>query len=107
MKDALGHGSNPRGTAGAVRLDSTGSPAQKTGYLGSAKQEKIAMRQAVDESHYPTSTITDRMAAMSLGQGHPKSNEVPLGQSFQAAKAALQRGRAVALPRGAEHRRKS
>ena len=109
MKDARGHGSNPRGggAVGVVRLDTAGSPARKTGYKGTAKQETIAMRQSADESRYPTSTITDRMAAMALAQGHPKSGGVPFGHGFEAAQMSLDRARNVALPRGAESRRRS
>jgi hypothetical protein len=84
MKDARGHGSDP------------------TGY---AKAEQTAMRRGIDERHFPTRTPQDLAAAQVLGQGHPKSTPVPLGQSFQAAKDALARGRTVALPAGAENRR--
>lgn len=129
MKDAKGHGSDPRG---AVHADSTGSPSRRgraTGFLASpqakyavnqnaarsaeggklstAAGERIAMRQQADESHNPTMSISDRMAAATLAQGHPKSAPVPLGGSFAAAKSDLERGRSVALPRGAENRRKS
>ena len=132
MKDAGGHGSNARGgDIPVVRLDNARSRQPKTGYLASpqlkagraatatdpgvpggghlssAAGERIAKRQGADEGRNPPSTITDRMAAMSLGQGHPKSDPVPLGSSFSAAKSALDRGRTVALPRGAESRRKS
>lgn len=108
MKDAKGHGSDRRGGGEpAVRLDTVGSRQPKTGYLGTAKQERIAMRQAADESRYPTSTVTDRMAAMSLGQGHPKSNSVPLGYGAAAAKSDLWFGRNIAMARGADNRRKS
>ena len=108
MKDARGHGSDPRGGINApVRLDTAGSPRRKTGYLGSSKQETIAMRQAIDTTHFPPSTVTDRMAAMSLGQGHPKSYVSPLGSSFAAAKDQLDRARNLALPRGTPGRRKS
>jgi hypothetical protein len=108
MKDAKGHGSNPRnGDTPVVRLDTVGSPNRKTGYKGSAKQETLAMQRVSDEGRNPTSTITDRMAAMTLGQGHPKSGGVPFGYGFEAAKMNLDRGRNVALPRGAENRRKS
>ena len=131
MKDAKGHGSDARGGGDTptVRLDNVGSPARKTGYLAApqpkyganqsaartaeggklstAAGERIAMRQAADESRYPTSTVSDRMAAMSLGQGHPKSNSVPLGSSFAAAKTDLWFGRNVAMGRGADNRRKS
>jgi hypothetical protein len=106
MKDAKGHGSNPRnGGVPVVRLDSADSRQPKTGYLGTAKQETIAKGQAKDESHYPTTTITDRMAAIALGQGHPKS--VPFGSSAAAAKTDLWFGRNVAMRRGADNRRKS
>ena len=84
-KDAGGHGSEARG----------------------ARQERVAMNRAVDERHFPTHTVTDRMAAASLGQAHPKTAPVPLGQSFAAAKSDLSRGRSVALPAGAENRRQS
>ena len=84
MKDAQGHGSNPRG----------------------AREEQIAIRQATDERHFPTRSPHDVAAAQALGQAHPKSAEVPLGKSFQAAKDALARGRTVALPPGAEGRRR-
>jgi hypothetical protein len=130
MKDALGHGSNARrvspNLSDAYGPNSPARRGQATGYLAdpqrkytvnttaartaeggelsTAARERIAGRQMVDT---PPSTITDRMAAMALGQGHPKSNEVPLGSSFQAAKDALNRGRSVAMPRGAEGRRKS
>lgn len=108
MKDAKGHGSNSRsGGTPVVRLDNANSPNPKTGYMGSAKQETLAMQRAADESRYPTSTVTDRMAAMALGQGHPKSNSVPLGSSFSAAKTDLWFGRNVAMARGADNRRKS
>ena len=133
MKDAKGHGSNARsGGISAVRLDSTESPARKTGYLATpqpkyavnqtvarsaeggslstAAAERIAMRQSVDQRRAdlaPSMTITDRMAAMSLGQGHPKSYVSPLGSSFAAAQDQLDRARNVALPRGAPGRRKS
>jgi hypothetical protein len=132
MKDAKGHGSDARGGASTVRLDTADSPARKTGYLATpqpkyganpnaartaeggrlstAAAERIAMRQATDARRAdlaPPMTITDRAAAMTLGQGHPKSDVVPLGSSFAAAKAALERGRSVALPPGAENRRKS
>jgi hypothetical protein len=83
MKDAQGHGSNPRGS----------------------REEQIAIRQGIDARHFPTRTPQDYAAAQALGQGHPKSAPVPLGQSFQAAKDALARGRTVALPPGAESRR--
>jgi hypothetical protein len=128
MKDAKGHGSSSRGGS-VVRLDTVGSPSRKTGYLAAptskyginqraartaeggslstAAGERIAMRQSADEGRYPTSSVTDRMAAMSLGQGHPKSDVVPLGSSFAAAKTDLDRARSVALPRGAENRRRS
>ncbi len=88
MKDAKGHGSNPRG----------------------ARAEKIAMGKAVDARRAdlaPPMTITDRMAAMSLGQGHPKSYISPLGSSFAAAQDQLDRARNLALPRGTPGRRKS
>jgi hypothetical protein len=115
MKDAKGHGSDKRGGGEpAVRLDTVGSRQPKTGYLGTpgqklgvAAQERVAMRQAADEARYPTSSVTDRMAAMSLGQGHPKSNSVPLGYGAAAAKTDLWFGRNVALARGADNRRKS
>ena len=120
MKDAKGHGSNPRnGGAPVVRLDTVGSRQPKTGYAGVgnvdtfktppgvAKQERLAMRGAADEGRYPTSTITDRMAAMTLGQGHPKSNSVPLGYGAAAAKTDLWFGRNVAMARGADNRRKA
>ena len=85
MKDEHGYGSNPRG----------------------ARQEVVAMRKAVDERHFPTTTVTDRMAAMSLGQAHPKSDVVPLGSSFAAAQTDLWKARSFAQPRGADNRRKS
>ena len=85
MKDALGHGSNPTGTA---------------------REEQTAIRRAIDERHFPTRSPEDLAAAQALGQGHPKSATVPLGQSFQAAKDALARGRTVALPPGVENRRR-
>ena len=132
MKDAKGHGSNSRGGGGTtpvVRLDTVGSRSRKTGYLAgaqpktvrnaltgkvreggslsSAAAETIAAKKAADEGRYPTSTITDRMAAVALGQGHPKSNGVPFGYGQQAAQMNLDRARNVALPRGAENRRKS
>lgn len=130
MKDAKGHGSNGRGGGTpAVRLDNADSPARKTGYLATPQPkyaanpnaartaeggkltttvgERVAMRQAADESRYPTSTVTDRMAAMSLGQGHPKSNSVPLGYGAAAAKTDLWFGRNVAMGRGSDNRRKS
>ena len=112
MKDAKGHGSNPRsgGAGGAVRLDTEGSPRRKTGYLGSAREERIAIGKATDARRAdlaPPSSITDRMAAMSLGQGHPKSYISPLGSSFAAAKDQLDRARNLALPRGTPGRRKS
>ena len=84
MKDAHGHGSNPRG----------------------AREEQVAMRQGIDERHFPTRSDLDVAAAQALGQAHPKSEPVPFGSSFQAAKDALARGRSVALPAGAENRRK-
>ncbi|MGO9846155.1 MAG: hypothetical protein ACLPKT_06020 [Methylocella sp.] len=37
-----------------VRLDTVGSPARKTGYQGSSREETIANRMRVDERHYPT-----------------------------------------------------
>jgi hypothetical protein len=83
MKDAQGHGSNPRGS----------------------REEQIAIRQGIDARHFPTRSPQDLEAAQALGQAHPKSAPVPLGQSFQAAKDALARGRTVALPRGVEGRR--
>ena len=106
MKDAKGHGSNPRndGTP-VVRLDTAGSRQPKTGYKGSAKQETLALQRAADEGRNPTSTITDRMAAIALGQGHPKS--VPYGYGAAAAKTDLWFGRNVAMPRGKDNRRKS
>jgi hypothetical protein len=127
MKDAKGHGSDPRnGGVPVVRLDSANSPARKTGYLGApqpkynvnqdaarageggklstAAAERLAMRRSADESRYP---VTDRVAAMALGQGHPKSNSVPLGYGAAAAKSDLWFGRNVAMPRGADNRRKS
>ena len=135
MKDAKGHGSDPRGTphgnyfsGGAPRsrapLSNKFAPKSAAANPGphppltyvpgsryngphSARGETVRNRQTADESRNPTSTVTDRMAAMTLAQGHPKSNEVPLGSSFTAAKSALARGRSVALPRGAEDRRKS
>lgn len=85
MKDAKGHGSNPRG----------------------ARQERVAMNQQIDERHYPTHTVTDRMAAASLGQAHPKSMPSPIGQSFSTTQTDLWRGRNFALPRGADNRRQS
>lgn len=129
MKDSKGHGSNPRGSSGVVRLDTAGSPATKTGYLArpqpkyavnqtaartneggrlsTAAGERIAMRQSADAGRAPALAVTDRMAAATLSQGHPKSAPVPLGSSFAATKDALARGRTVALPRGAENRRVS
>jgi hypothetical protein len=91
MKDARGHGSNP---------------------TGSAREEQTAIRQSIDEHHFPSRAIFPRLpddiaAAQALGQAHPKSAPVALGQSFQAAKDALARGRTVALPPGAESRRRS
>lgn len=84
MKDARGHGSNPRG----------------------ARQERIAMRKAVDERHYPTRSLNDKLAALTLGQAHPKSGEpVPLGQARQAAATALWKGRNFALAPGQDNRR--
>jgi hypothetical protein len=47
----------------SVRLDNANSPAIKTGMKGSAKQERVAMRQQVDERHMPTRSNTD-VAAM-------------------------------------------
>lgn len=85
MKDAQGHGSNPRG----------------------AREEQTAIRRGIDERHFPTRSPQDVAAAQALGQAHPKSAQVPLGQSFQAAKTALARGRTVALPRGVENRRQA
>jgi hypothetical protein len=85
MKDARGHGSDP---------------------TGSAKAEQIDMRRGIDARHFPARSPQDIAAMQALGQGHPKSAPVPLGQSFQAAKSALARGRTVALPPGAENRRK-
>ena len=35
-------------------LDTVGSPARKTGYQGSSREETIANRMRVDERHYPT-----------------------------------------------------
>jgi hypothetical protein len=84
-KDAQGHGSNP---------------------TGSAKAEQLSIRRGIDERHFPTRTPQDLAAAQALGLAHPKSAQVPLGQSFQAAKTALARGRMVALPAGAENRRR-
>jgi hypothetical protein len=130
MKDAKGHGSDPRnGGVPVVRLDSANSPARKTGYLGAPQQkynvnqnaarageggklstaaaERLAMRRSADESRNPTSTVTDRVAAMALGQGHPKSNSVPLGYGAAAAKTDLWFGRHIAMARGADNRRKS
>ena len=120
MKDAKGHGSEKRGGDGpAVRLDTVGSRQPKTGYAGVgnvdtfktppgvAKRERLATGRAADESRKPTSTITDRMAAMTLGQGHPKSNSVPLGSGFAAAKTDLWFGRNISMARGADNRRKS
>ena len=128
MKDAKGHGSDARGgSLPTTRLDAVGSRQPKTGYLAApqpkyvanpnaartaeggklttAVGERVAMRQAADESRYPTSTITDRMAAIALGQGHPKS--VPFGSSTAAAKTDLWFGRNVAMARGKDNRRKS
>jgi hypothetical protein len=130
MKDAKGHGSEKRGgSIPTARLDTVGSRWPKTGYLAAPQSkyaanpnaartaeggnltttvgERVAMRQAADESRYPTSTVTDRMAAAALGQGHPKSNLVPLGSSAAAAKAELWLGRNLAMPRGVDNRRKS
>jgi hypothetical protein len=130
MKDAKGHGSDARGgSLPTVRLDNVGSRRPKTGYLSApqpkyavnqiaarageggklstAVGERVAMRKAADEGRNPTSTITDRMAAMTLGQGHPKSNSVPLGYGAAAAKTDLWFGRNVAMARGSDNRRKS
>jgi hypothetical protein len=130
MKDAKGHGSEARGGGlPTVRLDSVNSPKSKTGYLAgpqpkyavnqnaarvgeggklsSATAETIAKGKAADESRYSNPAVTDRMVATALGQGHPKSNSVPLGSSFAAAKTDLWFGRNVAMARGADNRRKA
>lgn len=88
MKDAKGHGSNSRGG-------------------NRATQEKLAMRAATDERHFPTRSVNDKLAAMTLGQAHPKSGEpVPLGQARQAAATALWKGRNFALAPGQDNRRR-
>lgn len=130
MKDAKGHGSNPRnGGTPVVRLDNADSPNKKTGYLAgsqpkyavnqnaartaeggrlsSAAAETLALQRAADEGRNPSATVTDRMAAATLGQGHPKSDVVPLGYSAKAAKTDLWFGRNIAMARGADNRRKS
>lgn len=101
MKDAKGHGSEKRGGAAGAY-----TPTRLTPPVRQAVAERVAMRRAVDERHYPTSTVTDRMAAMSLGQAHPKSYIAPLGSSFAQAQDQLDRARNLALPRGTPGRRK-
>jgi hypothetical protein len=91
MKDAHGHGSTSRTPTGQTR----------------AARDSIIRGKMVDQSHFPIPSITDRMAAMSLGQGHPKSYVSPLGSSFTAAQDQLDRARNVAVPRGTPGRRKS
>lgn len=129
MKDAQGHGSDPRGSSGTfgVRL----RPKRPTNVtLRTAAQEKAALGRRADSRHFPLGdtdarvraavsnaapfrgpvpapVVTDKMAASALAQAGPKSDAVPLGSSFAAAKAELERGRAVALPPGVENRRRS
>ena len=92
MKDERGHGSNPRNAVGG---------------LSEAARDRIIRGKMVDQTHFHVTTISDRMAANALGQGHPKSYVAPLGSSFQAAQDQLDRARNVAVPRGTPGRRKS
>ena len=92
MKDAGGHGSNPRNAVGG---------------LSEAARDRVIRGKMVDQTHYPIKTVGDRMAANALGQDHPKSYIAPLGYSFQAAQDQLDRARNVAVPRGTPGRRKS
>ena len=74
MKDAKGHGSNARsGGISAVRLDSTESPARKTGYLATP-QPKYAVNQTVARSAEGGSLSTaaaERIDPMSFMMYHP------------------------------------
>ena len=89
-KDAKGHGSDAR-----------------SGGLTAAARDRVIRGKMVDQSHFPVTTVSDRMAANALGQAHPKSYVSPLGSSFAAAKDQLDRARNLALPRGTPGRRKS
>jgi len=91
-KDSGGHGSEKRGVP--------------TGQTPAAR-DRIIRNKMVDQSHFPVTTVSDRMAAMALGQSHPKSYVSPLGASFAAAQDQLDRGRNLAMPRGTPGRRKS
>jgi len=105
MKDAKGHGSDARG--GRQFTDITQRRGATSTGVTRTVRELQALRGGIDERHYPTRSVSDRDAAAALAQGHPKSETVPLGQSFAYAKAALARARTVALPPGAENRRKA
>jgi len=96
MKDAKGHGSDARGN---TSIAPTG--------LTAAARDRVIRGKMVDQSHFPVTTVSDRMAANALGQAHPKSYISPLGSSFAAAQDQLDRARNLALPRGTPGRRKS
>lgn len=90
MKDAKGHGSDTRG-----------------GGLTAAARDRIIRGKLVDQTHFPITTVSDRMAANALGQAHPKAYIAPLGSSFAQAKDQLDRARNLAMPRGTPGRRQS
>jgi hypothetical protein len=69
-KDALGHGSNPR---------------------NGARQDAIARMKATDERHFPSRTTAERAQAGDLGPAKPFEKPSALGESFNAAQAALAR----------------
>jgi hypothetical protein len=92
MKDDRGHGSNVRNPQGG---------------LSEAARDRVIRGKMLDQSHMPVTTVGDRMAAMALGQGHPKSYVAPLGSSFAQAQDQLDRARNLALPHGTPGRRKS
>ena len=95
MKDAKGHGSDSRG--------GSATPTRLT----AAARDRVIRGKMVDQSHIPVTTVSDRMAAMALGQAHPKSYVAPLGSSFAQAQDQLDRARNLALPRGTPGRRQS
>jgi hypothetical protein len=65
MKDALGHGSNPRG----------------------ARAERVALNQAIDERHYPTRSNADVAARTDLQK--PQGSITATPGRFNARPLAL------------------
>lgn len=78
MKDALGHGSDPRGGAQAPAQPAQPAPTYQPGRFGRGPTN-FNPSPWLDARHArQAKLIADRQAANALAQGHPKSGTPPI-----------------------------